>query len=306
MTYSLLHNGLIKAPCWGGPAICWLRHYRQPGASPESVVVLTEVPGNPGRSIGNAHENLTVFLENEFGVRLDSLALFHVWPADFSDPPTWTAIDPQNGEATEDTTRAAVERIVGEALSDLPAHDVLYAGVLALGGGNWQEHIRPLFEAFPVDQLPVPHNPAGCAHIDRFRRIRASVAPELDRSEADQLVGRRFLESLSDADRARCWRHDADWSSIANASVEILNRLGRCDPEEYADAAESMGLEDQDERWLVSLFADPIFIGGGGYTNGQHRACALRFSGAARAAIAIDDEVLGKVCTDWWTYTDGG
>ena len=57
--------------------------------------------------------------------------------------------------------------------------------------------------------------------------------------------------------------------------------------------------------WLCSLFDDPVFIGGGSYTNGQHRGCALRFSGAERAAINTRDESLGMVCDDWVYGGDG-
>jgi hypothetical protein len=51
--------------------------------------------------------------------------------------------------------------------------------------------------------------------------------------------------------------------------------------------------------WLESLFRDPVFIGGGSYTNGQHRGCALRFSGAERAAVVVGYEFLDEFSTDW-------
>ena len=44
MPYERLHDGLVTVPVWGGAAICWLRLYRQPGASPQFVSVLTEGP----------------------------------------------------------------------------------------------------------------------------------------------------------------------------------------------------------------------------------------------------------------------
>lgn len=93
----------------GRSAICWLRLYRQAGASPEFVSVLTEVPGNPGRSIANGHDHFTKYLEDEFQVDLSSLAVVHVWPAAFSDPPTWSTIDPHDGLVMADISRTHVE-----------------------------------------------------------------------------------------------------------------------------------------------------------------------------------------------------
>ena len=39
--------------------------------------------------------------------------------------------------------------------------------------------------------------------------------------------------------------------------------------------------------------------------NGQHRGCALRFSGVERAVIHVSDELLGKECIDWTYEGDG-
>ncbi len=42
--------------------------------------MLTEVPGNLGRSIDNGHDYFTKYLEDEFRIDLGSLVLVHVWP----------------------------------------------------------------------------------------------------------------------------------------------------------------------------------------------------------------------------------
>lgn len=209
--------------------------------------------------------------------------------------------------AWQDATRDAIEKLIGGTLAELPDHAEFYRRVLSLGGGVTTEIIRPLFEALPVDQLPPPHNPSRCRHIDRFRQIADEQnTPEGRRwLEHDLEVGRAFLTTLTPDDLRHCPFHDADWRAIADASVRIIETLGRCDTDEYAAAASDTPLRRNDREWLVSLFSDPIFIGGGTYTNGQHRGCALRFSGAKRAAIATDDEILGEECTDW-TYGGGG
>ena len=112
-------------------------------------------------------------------------------------------------------------------------------------------------------------------------------------------------QGLTAADRTSCRYHNAEWRAIADESVRILEQLGHCDTERYIEAARRSSLGDIDRRCLVSLFGDPIRVGGGAYSNGQHRGCALRFSGAGRAAIHVNDERLADVCDDW-TYLGGG
>jgi hypothetical protein len=51
---------------------------------------------------------------------------------------------------------------------------------------------------------------------------------------------------------------------------------------------------------------DSIRIRNKRYSNGQHRACALRFSGANRAVIEVDIELLGEETEAGWTYVGGG
>jgi hypothetical protein len=84
-----------------------------------------------------------------------------------------------------------------------------------------------------------------------------------------------------------------------------VDALGRTDREDYVTAARQVRLRRKDRSWLWSLFADPVIIGGGSYTNGQHRGCALRFSGAERAAVVTGTESIGEQNVDW-TYLGGG
>jgi len=309
MKYGQIYHGLINVSTFESrpPVICWLRLHRLSDASPEYVAVLTEVPGNDGGSISNQHEFIAEHLYEEFGVALDSLALFRVWPAGlFEGPSSWMEVDLDNAPLATDTTRGAVEDLVGERMSELPSHGDLHTQVVQRGGGIVEEIFRPLFEAITLDRLPPPHNPCKCDHVRRFVQLRASIEGQAnDGDVADRIAGRQFLESLSAEDRAGCWPHLGDWRIIAESSVEILDRLGPCDPKEYVKAAKRLGLRHKDEGWLISLFSDPVIIGGDGYTNGQHRGCALRFSGAKRAVVQIGDESLGWECTDW-TYLGGG
>jgi hypothetical protein len=162
------------------------------------------------------------------------------------------------------------------------------------------EQWRPVFEAVKVTDLPAPHGPFRCQHRDRFDLIyKRERAGAESWHEAARRAGRLFLASLTAADLKACSYHDADWKAIADESVRIIESLGRRDREDYDAEAERSTLAEEDRRWLVSLFAAPIVIGADMYTNGQHRGCALRYSGADRAAVVTGDESLGEELPEW-------
>ncbi len=311
MEWRLRHSGLISCPFdWDRkPVICWLRLYEDAAASPKWLIVVTEVPGNPGGSISNQFETVQSAVSHQFGVDLDSVAWFHAWPIGCSgdnDKSSWTKIDARGYDEGIDVDRTDVELLIRQTLPDLPEHDDLYGKVLELGGGVWDEAYLPIFEAVPVHELPPPHLPYSCEHHDRFEAILEET-PESDEWMTRNLeAGRRFLSSLTPGDRARCRYHKDNWLAIADESVRVLREVGeRAETDAYIAAARGSKLGNKDEEWLISLFSSPILIGGGSFTNGQHRACALRFSGAKCAAIHVDDEYLGEVCVDWM-YGGGG
>ena len=303
---DLVHHDLITVPFGNRePGIFWLRMYER-GA--DRIAVLTEVPGNPSSSVTNSISSIAHHIEKRFGVSSDHLVLFEIWPRGSVgvDIPNVKRVRPGRAPVWTDSSRAEIEALVGGPLPELPTHEELYRRVLALGGGVMEERRRPVFEPVPVSDLPPPHNPSRCQHIDRFRHIAERTQGSADSSsEAELEAGRAFLGTLTPDDLRACSFHDGDWKAIADESVRIIDVLGRRDPEDYAYAARRSHLRDRDRDWLVSLFAAPIFIGGGSYTNGQHRGCALRFSGGERAAVVTGDESLGEVCTDW-EYEGGG
>lgn len=304
VVYQLRHHGLITCPFeWERkPVICWLRLFQDLAGEPKFVAVVTEVPGNPGGSISNEHLTVQAALVSQFGADLASIALFHAWPKGcFGDKAAqWSRIDREGHAKDRDADRADVEGFVGQSLPDLPEHEDLYRQVLDLGGGMWDNVFRPVFEAFPVAMLPSPHNPAACAHHARFNQILTGLPDTDDWLERNMEAGRLFLETLTPEDLARCRYHRDDWRAVACESVRILEACGDdADINDYMSVAQRSGLGETETGWLESLFNDPVFIGGGTYTNGQHRGCALRFSGAERAAVHTRDESLGMFRTDW-------
>ncbi len=308
MRYQIKYHDLFLLPATAPrkPLICWLRLFASEEAERRWVAVLTEVPGNPGFSISNGHEQIVSALADRFGPDLKSGQFFHVWPQGLFDTgPSWNEVTTA-GHRVGPSCRGAVERMVGTPLLDLPEHEELYRRVTELGGGCVDETFRRIFEPFPVTELPPPHNPASCFHHERFLEILNNT-PNVDVGfERELEAGRCFLRSLTPGDLSRCRYHNGNWQAVAEESVRVLEECGdEADAEALLERAERARLPEVEKEWLCSLFEDPIFIGGGSYTNGQHRGCALRFSGAERAAIHTRDESLGYISVDWTYEGDG-
>lgn len=297
MPLQLRHHDLISVPSVG---IYWLRLYSDDGDQ-VAVVVITEIPGNTGFSVTKAISRVTGHVISKFGLPIHHTRLFAVYPKGFPGKsvglyqevhvrgrqPCWTG-----------TSRVAIEDAIGNRLTELPTHEVLYERVRDKGGGNAQTLYRPVLIAMSVDQLPAPHQPFRCAHGERFRAFDHQINPE-STAEGALLAGRRFLSSLTAEDRRKCSYHCGNWKAVADASVEILADPRAPDPKSY------VALAHQEKRWLQSLFKDPVTVREGQYGNGQHRGCALRFSGAKRAVVSVRDEVVGQVSSDWTYLGDG-
>lgn len=303
--WQVVHHDLIKVPLGRDrPGIFWLRLY---GNAEDHVAVVSEVPGNPASSMTNAMKVIADWITENFAIQPQRLVIYEIWPrgsigwerrnvrlVDFSG--RW----PQS-------SKRDVAAHVGRDLDDLPTHAELYRRVLAAGGGRMEEQSRPLFEAVKVSDLPPPHNPARCDHREKFGPLLEQTRhPERCGYDAALEAGALFLKSLTPDDLRACYYHQAQWKEIADESVRILHKIGPADPEKYKDEVRRSTLQGTDRRWLWSLFGDPIFIGSGNsYTNGQHRGCALWFSGADRAAVVTGDEELGTACVDWTYEGDG-
>ncbi len=154
--------------------------------------------------------------------------LFLMFPATDA---TWTEVleEPGSQRATFDldVSHADVEQLVGETVT-VPAPEMCTAP--ALGGSR-----HPLLALIPaeeeqpsmLDEMQVvavadlrwPHNPAKCAHLDRFNAIREFYDKGFD---GHVPASAHFFLSL-DADHfAACPYHGHDWVAIAEASVDLL------------------------------------------------------------------------------------
>jgi hypothetical protein len=306
-----IHHGLIAVSFGRGSrqGIYWLRLYEL--SSGNHLAVLTEVPGNQAESVTNAISRIVGYVVRRFNLDIRTLSVFQIWPRGSQHLVKRSEIDrvlfQASGPRWKNSNRAAIERLLGQPLDVLPAHAELLTSVLALGGGRTREVSRDVYEGLPVKDFPPPHDLFKCRLFEKWVTSNPSgTAPDRDDSNDENENGRRFWEAMTSESVKKCPRHRADWRTIGDASVQILDLVGdRADSEDYIAAANDLHLGPKDKRWLASLFADPIIVIGGGYTNGQHRACALRFSGAHRAAVVVDTESLGEVPDDW-EYLGGG
>lgn len=305
----LYHDMFIAGHGFGGPGIYWLRLWQRESGH---IAVVTQVPGNPGPSITNGHSSIVACIAERFEVSADRLTFFEIWPSGAIDegmPAQYMLVTHgSTGPEWLDAELAEIEREVGEALPPLPPHEELVNLVREAGGMLPEPIFEQQWEALPVAELPFPHNPSSCAHIGRFQELDRQLVREVaDRDERRVEIGRRFIESLTATDRQRCRFHQADWRGIADASVRILSECGGDAPREtIRRAVSSARLGAPDQRWLSSLFVDPVVVtGGSSYTNGQHRGCALRFSGADRAAVVVGYRETDETEAVWEYRGDG-
>ena len=141
----------------------------------------------------------------------------------------------------------------------------------------------PVLRLLAVDQLPAPHGPFRCDFGDKFDEQAEDAQP--GRGGAQYLA---YLDEMGATGRESCHYHQSDWRAIAEAAQELLAQHGsRPDTDVIGAAADALPLSTKDKRWLYSLFADPIVVGSDGtFINGQHRGCALRFSGWPVAVVS--------------------
>lgn len=293
------HDLFTLAPSHQG--IYWLRLYRLTNA--RYCAVVTEVPGNNGFSVVNGASMIRDAIAKVFSVDPAALDMFIIFPnlQHFGEAVEPAEYSDHSESGWQDVSRQQIEAMVGE-LPLLPAHAELFSRVLTLGGRT-RISDRDVWEAVAVTSLPPPHEPFKCQHSGRLKQLLGTSK----KIEGHLNAGRRFIASLTPADREQCSYHNGDWASIADASARIIDLHGGTNEPGYILAVERSRLPARDRRWLASLFHHPIQLGEGGnsYINGQHRSCALRFSGAQRAAV-----IVGTVTTEHedadWTYLGDG
>ena len=125
---------------------------------------------------------------------------------------------------------------------------------------------------------------------EELSRTEGNWLPGRQRASAEAIAGfrRRFDESLDASDLAACPYHRANWLVVAVvACAFVADADAEWSQDELDRRAQRAALSAQDHRVLGSLFSEPINWAPGEteLTNGQHRSCALRHSGAAQCPV---------------------
>jgi len=281
-------------------SIAWLRIFRL--ETGEGVAVVVEPDDNPGASSVNAAESLLRDLRRAFP-GLQPLRVFVNFPHDPRGP-GWTELsDSDDGIVFKRRPVGALMTLVG--VSPVAGGEVDEATCAFFGGEQHpllglipppdlpRERLRDLC-VIAVADLPWPHNPSGCKWSKRFERVEALYSSS---GHPDPAVGAQWFLTLTDDELAACSYHRADWLRIAEVSVGVFRSLANDATLEDAVAAVEAELgESAEGRWCSSLFLDPIVCRpkGRSVTNGQHRACALRASGAPVCVVDVGDEYVGE------------
>jgi hypothetical protein len=283
---NIVFHGLYAFDC---RSVCEL-HVFEDAAS--RVVVATEVEDNPGMSVFNAVDSLARGVERDFG-SLETTLIAHS-PGDEPLAPNWAEAPIHDAEGDWNaTSRERVEKLVGVSLSE-PARE--QHTMAAVGGEQHpllglieeEEEFRPLgsrLTVVPVTLLPWPHNPSRCPHHARFEQIAQLYPPACWTTGA---AGAHFFLTLTDRHFRACSYHEPDWREVARVSVEVLEALPlEAERDEAITATSGRFKETLEAEALNSLFTDPIVWSpaSGTVTNGQHRTCALKASGAPLCVI---------------------
>jgi hypothetical protein len=277
-------------------SVCELRIFEDAG---RRLVVATELDDNPGTSAINAVEALARDVARDFGPMATTLIVHAPAGEGETCSPIWSeAAISDAGVAWNRTSREQIQEIVGVALPEPVMEEctMIFAGGEGhplLGLIQADDDYLPLgarLTVVPVALLPWPHNPSRCSHHTRFDQLSEFYPPAC---WTKGVAGAHFFLTLTGQDFSACSYHEPDWSRVAEASVEVLEALPYEAELEEALAAASGRIEKSLEAdALRSVFADPIVWSPGSdmATNGQHRACALKASGASLCVIDTNGE----------------
>jgi hypothetical protein len=146
--------------------------------------------------------------------------------------------------------------------------------------------VKQLHEAL-VEDLPWPFKPFRCLHYPRVRWLLEAEEPD---TASAATLSSAMLRRLTPEEVNACPYHSADWRLAAELSVSLHRDGLRPGTNAFEKAALAGGAEE-DELWAIrSFWTEPISWqrGQASVTNGQHRICALKLSGATVALIEAD------------------
>lgn len=284
---NLVYEGVfVVSAVHGHPGVYWLRAFAR---GRRAVAVLTDVPWNAGGSAVNFIDQVSQEVGERVLPHAREIEWFTTYVSSETESEGYFArvriIPGERARWDPRLEREDLEHAIGRALPHIPDAAELKERVLEAGGVEEEPAPPRRFVLIEPSHLPPPHNPSRCGHYERFKSL--AVGP----TRSDAIVaGTQFQDSLTSDDYRTCEYHQANWGDIVDVCVALLSQLGHePDLNVVLERLASSSLSEDDRLWAWSLFHDPIVIGGGEYTNGQHRGCALRASGAPLVPVEARD-----------------
>lgn len=284
---------------YGCGSIAWVRVYLLEDG--QAIALALDPVDNPGRSVVNGAEELIEGLAQAFP-SVEGIRLMVRFPGDPRGEGWTEIVFDGDGPEFERRTIEEVQTLVGEELFD-PEPD--YATCADLGGEG-----HPLLDLIPppepgrnpiqdlalvaVADLPWPHNPSKCASKQRFDDLAELYGSSRRHCTA---VGAHWSYSLDETDYEACPYHQADWRRIADVSVEVFEGLAEdAELDVVIEAVDRILGNTAEGAWCRSLFSDPIVWSPeqDSVTDGQHRSCALRASGAPFCVVDVDGAYVAE------------
>ncbi len=129
---------------------------------------------------------------------------------------------------------------------------------------------RDRFTVVSGEELPPPHSLFRCAHAYRL--------PGGEDNRDDQAAFPKFLAELSESDLEACPYHTPDIELICAVAVGALRERADLSDElvEFVGLREGASAEQTADAQHMFSKAIRYSLVTGLYTNGQHRACAIK------------------------------
>jgi hypothetical protein len=161
-------------------AFYWLRIYREESAA---VVLVTQVPGNPGSSIMNGASRIARWILSDLLQTATDIRWFHCCPGGmygfepktryaeltFAEPdlaPTWRG---------HRIARKRSEELIGQPLTLLPGHEEVLRRIIAAGGSLTEQPIVPRYIVADAADVPPPNTPFRACSTSAFKRSPTPV-----------------------------------------------------------------------------------------------------------------------------------
>ncbi|KQZ12109.1 hypothetical protein ASD51_33620 [Streptomyces sp. Root55] len=257
---------------WGIPCTFRLQLFTARGHRP--VAVVTQTP-DEGPSLTNAAERY-------------ASRVWELYAPDDPEPPIWVQhhVEAEEVQPTDD-----FEMVLFHVQDRF---DLLVAGWRQISA----QQLATLVGT-PVDGTRgegyVPH-PAPPEERLQYEVVAVAELPEPDPFREDCMAPRRSIVDRPLRRTGCCWYHRQDWSRVSELAIRLVEQArcaGKAESEiadEFMVLAKALDATNQDLLALKSLLEPgigiiPHFGKNASYTNGNHRARAMKDAGVVRTVV---------------------